>query len=132
MSFSLLLYKSYRVQTAYVTVEPKRKRQVPSPQQGQTATIPATSDVSELAQTELEPTHVETNPQLPVSGGKPRPSASGRELRRARIIITVKRTESYKKWLEENPLQAIITGEGDDEDDDIDDHSIHPVEASSS
>eukprot|EP00536_Pseudo-nitzschia_multiseries_P016908 jgi/Psemu1/313719/fgenesh1_kg.1283_\ len=45
-----------------------------------------------------------------------RSSASGgggsRELRRARILVTVKRTESYKRWLEENPnqRQAIIAG----------------------
>ena len=45
----------------------------------------------------------------------PAPSSSGsncRELRRARILVTVKRTESYKRWLEENPTQrqAIIAG----------------------
>jgi hypothetical protein len=28
----------------------------------------------------------------------------------------VKRTESYKKWLEENPLQAVIAGDGDDDE----------------
>jgi hypothetical protein len=43
--------------------------------------------------------------------------AAGRELRRARIVITVKRTESYERWLEENPLQAIIAGDGDDDTD---------------
>lgn len=39
-------------------------------------------------------------------------SGSTRELRRARILVTVKRTESYKRWLEENPSQrqAIIAG----------------------
>jgi len=40
-------------------------------------------------------------------------SGSGsRELRRARILVTVKRTENYKRWLEENPTQrqAIIAG----------------------
>ena len=30
-------------------------------------------------------------------------------------MITVRRTDSYKRWLEENPLQAIIAGDGDDE-----------------
>lgn len=39
--------------------------------------------------------------------------SSGRELRRARIVITVQRTESYTRWLQENPLQAIIASEGD-------------------
>lgn len=42
---------------------------------------------------------------------------STRELRRARIVITVKRTESYKQWLIDNPLQAVIA---DDEEDDGD------------
>lgn len=40
-------------------------------------------------------------------------SGSGiRELRRARVLVTVKRTESYKRWLEDNPTQrqAIIAG----------------------
>ena len=45
-----------------------------------------------------------------------RGSAGGRELRRARIVITVKRTEDYERWLEENPLQAIIAGDGDDDE----------------
>lgn len=40
----------------------------------------------------------------------PQRSTGGRELRRARIVITVRRTESYKQWLQENPLQAIIAG----------------------
>jgi hypothetical protein len=37
-------------------------------------------------------------------------------MRRARIVITVKRTESYKQWLVDNPLQAIIAGDDDDDD----------------
>lgn len=42
-------------------------------------------------------------------------SPGARELRRARIVITVQRTESYKQWLEENPLQAISTEDVDEE-----------------
>lgn len=38
----------------------------------------------------------------------------GAPLRRARIIITVKRTEEYKQWLEENPLQVAIAGDTED------------------
>lgn len=45
----------------------------------------------------------------------PRSGSRGKDLRRARIVITVQRTESYKQWLDENPLQAIIAGDGDDE-----------------
>jgi hypothetical protein len=44
-----------------------------------------------------------------------RSSFGGRELRRARIVVTVRRTESYKRWLEENPLQAIIASEVDED-----------------
>jgi len=43
-----------------------------------------------------------------------------RELRRARIVITVKRTETYKQWLEDNPLQAVIAGDGDDDEEEAD------------
>ena len=50
-----------------------------------------------------------------------------RELRRARIVITVKRTDSYKQWLEENPLQAIIAGDvEDDEDTEGDGEGVSP------
>jgi hypothetical protein len=48
--------------------------------------------------------------------GTRRGSSGGRELRRARIVVTVRRTESYKRWLEENPLQAIIASETDEDD----------------
>ena len=47
------------------------------------------------------------------SGRQSSNRSSGRELRRARIVITVRRTESYKRWLEENPLQAIMAEEGE-------------------
>jgi hypothetical protein len=48
-------------------------------------------------------------------GGGGRVSA-GRELRRARIVITVKRTASYKQWLDDNPLQSIIADDEEDVD----------------
>lgn len=32
-------------------------------------------------------------------------------MRRARMIITVQRTDAYKKWLRENPVQEVITGD---------------------
>lgn len=35
-------------------------------------------------------------------------------LRRSRIVITVKRTEAYVKWLKENPIQDIHSGDDDD------------------
>lgn len=48
----------------------------------------------------------------------------GRELRRARIVITVKRTQSYKRWLEENPLQAVVVGDGDEGGNDDNDEAV--------
>lgn len=54
----------------------------------------------------------ETEPLGPQKGSK---GSGSRELRRARIVITVQRTEGYKQWLEENPLQAILAGYVDEE-----------------
>lgn len=61
-------------------------------------------------------------------GGRGRPGgpSPGREMRRARIVITVQRTESYKRWLEENPLQAIIAGDGGDEEEAEQQSSVPP------
>lgn len=80
-----LLVLIYRVQTSYITVEPKKKKQAPG--------IPSTAEVPALLQ------------QQPRQGGL-------KELRKARIVITVKRTDSYKQWLIENPLES---GDGDDD-----------------
>lgn len=88
-----LLLRKKRVTTSYVTVEPKRKKQ----HHGET-----------------ESSHVAS---LPPSSEEQERRSSTRELRRARIVITVRRTESYKAWLDENPLQAVIAGDvGDDSD----------------
>jgi hypothetical protein len=102
-------FSCYRVQTSYVTVEPKRRKQVPSPQL-QPATPPH-GPPPLGGGFQGEASALTTPPARGRQGG-----ASGRELRRARIVITVKQTESYKKWLEENPLQAVIAGDGDDDE----------------
>ena len=99
------------IQTSYVTVEPKRRKQLPgSPPQhpSSPALQPAVSTLppSQFGDPSLQ--------QAQQQHGRARP-LSGRELRRARIVITVKRTESYKQWLEENPLQAIIAGDGSED-----------------
>lgn len=80
---------SSSVKTSYVAVEPKRRKQ-----QAHGA----------------EPEEVEIHTS-DIPSGRP-----VREMRRARIVITVKRTESYKRWLDENPLQAIIAGDGGDDE----------------
>lgn len=105
LHFSFLSHWS-RVQTSYVTVEPKRRKPAPAA----TPASPSTLSVSGT-----QPTYVSSTPLPPQESIQTRRGSSGRELRRARIVITVKRTESYKRWLEENPLQAIIAGDGDDE-----------------
>lgn len=46
------------------------------------------------------------------SGRQQSQQQQNRELRRARIVITVKRTEQYKRWLDENPYQAVLAGDG--------------------
>jgi hypothetical protein len=82
---------------------------VPSPQPGQTATDATSSQILSVGS------------QQTGASGKSKPPAI-RELRRARIIITVKRTASYKQWLDENPLHAAIAGDADEDDDD---HTLH-------
>lgn len=119
-----------RVQTSYVTVEPKRKIQhgtnipPPTPSSPHVASMP--TDTTQLSQSGIS-THQQQHPpqsQPPTTqqqrastgaGTKKAPQgrSKGSPLRRARIIITVKRTKDYKTWLEENPHQ--ISGEGDDE-----------------
>jgi hypothetical protein len=76
------------VKTSYAAVEPKRRRQQPLPQ------TPGAASYG--------------------GGGRhqQQPQQPGRELRRARIVITVKRTEQYKRWLDENPYQAVLAGDG--------------------
>lgn len=85
-----------RVNTSYVTVEPKRKKQ----QQPEHPKMP----VAESSQLPCQASYSEDQDRR----------SSTRELRRARIVITVKRTESYKMWLEDNPHRvAIAEGVGD-------------------
>ena len=73
-----------------MTVEPKRKKQ---------------------SHGESETSHFASLPP-PTEDHERRMST--RELRRARIVVTVRRTASYRAWLDENPLQAVIAGDVDD------------------
>jgi len=118
------------VNTSYVTVEPKRRKnssshkelqeegthvstplesptdKVPKPESLEP--IPPSSDTLEKTRSVLDET--EESPVGALGGTRGR--SSGRELRRARIVITLRRTESYTRWLEENPLQAMIANDG--------------------
>mmetsp|Transcript_12396 Transcript_12396/g.34379 ORF Transcript_12396/g.34379 Transcript_12396/m.34379 type:complete len:268 (+) Transcript_12396:301-1104(+) len=102
-----------RIQTSYVTVEPKRRKPVPSsPLSTAGALQPAAGVASPLEAS--QGARATVSPSSP-GEAQTRRTSTGRELRRARIVITVKRTDSYKKWLDENPLQAIIAGDTEED-----------------
>jgi hypothetical protein len=71
---------------------------------------------------------VTTEHQYHGGGTTNRVTSTGRELRRARIVITVKRTASYKQWLDDNPSQ-VVTSVGDDDIDDVDVEDVDDIEA---
>lgn len=73
----------------------------------------ANSDAATATATATATTSQRTAPRSSTGGG--------RELRRARIVITVRRTDNYKQWLEENPLQAMIASDGGDGGEEIED-----------
>lgn len=133
------------VHTSYVSVEPKRKKQniqiqsseenlKPGSDTTSVSTEPSTVEKGSPSQ---QPSGGQTQaknppPQQPQTQAAQRDTPGGRELRRARIVITVKRTESYEQWLLENPLQAIIAGSPDDTDEEErPDHSLASASAKS-
>lgn len=116
-----------RIHTSYVAVEPRRRRQ--NPEEGGSETAPAAAasppidsmagyqkahPISPSADSDAavaeQHAHQQQQQQPP-----PR-SSRGAPLRRARMIITVKRTEEYKQWLHDNPAYAIFSAGGDDDD----------------
>jgi hypothetical protein len=121
--FSILLinFVCTRVHTSYVTVEPKRRKQAMQQEEnsppgkavstsGDTSAIPSTPETVTSSETGITGQNQEQGSSRKGAQGKQRSNAGVRELRRARIVITVRRSESYKQWLQENPLQAIIAG----------------------
>lgn len=114
---------SPRVQTSYVTVEPKRKKRVTPPVEVGSGTVQqqqvasgsgvAHGPASAVAYPQAQPQH--TQEGRPPSRQRREGKRGERELKRARIVITVRRTAAYKQWLDDNPLQAVIAGDGDDE-----------------
>ncbi len=99
-----------------MTVEPKRKKATP----GTPPLQPILSQEGGVSS--VQPGD---SPSVASIQGMGR-STSGKELRRARIVITVQRTDSYKQWLDENPLQRVITEDGDEEQITIDDIEPNP------
>jgi hypothetical protein len=117
-----------RVNTSYVTVEPKRRKNPSPSKEGQEEAARVASPLETSSNLSPQPGHsqatsnagaVEKSQQALQEIADPEPAvlgsrgqSAGRELRRARIVITVRRTESYTRWLEENPLQAMIANDG--------------------
>lgn len=120
-----------QIQTSYVSVEPKKRREhgpTSSEASGsprETAATSATTgppprqhqatDSSQQVAAAPGPSRIEKSTidsSAAPSQGKPKASAG--TMRRARIVITVKRTEAYKKWLEDNPIQDAHAGQDDD------------------
>lgn len=124
-----------QIQTSYVAVEPKKKREQGP---GSSSTVTSAQPEAAAGSPRMVPDASTTLPHQrtrgldalavaaergrtaldqtpPVSASAPQPAGKAKSseglLRRARIVITVRRTEAYKKWLEENPIQDIIHGE---------------------
>jgi len=122
-----------RIQTSYVTVEPKKKRDYgpsnigvksqgsPRTETGATAAMTEQSETIEsslpaaakLGHSEEKPLLASTTDSSSSAIAGKSKSSSG-TLRRARIVITVQRTEAYKKWLLDNPVHDIHAGHDDD------------------
>lgn len=129
-----------RIQTSYVAVEPKKRKELgptssvseeasgsPQTETGATSATTGTptrqpqaiDSAMPVAVTEPGPSRIDQPGASTVdtstasaSSGKLKSSAG--TMRRARIVITVKRTEAYEKWLEDNPIQDTHAGQDDD------------------
>lgn len=130
LSFLINIIILARIQTSYVSVDPKKRRELGPPRSvceevsgspgaatGTTSASTGTptmplqlmeSSLPVVAEPESSPVHHPVTPQKdlsnPVASTQLMKTSDG-SLRRARIVITVKRTATYKKWLEDNPLQ---------------------------
>lgn len=131
-----------KIQTSYVTVEPKKKRehygQYSSISEEASGTLPTETGATSATtgsptmqpQAMYPPSSVAAAAQpghsrIDRPGASPtyssassapqgKPKSSAGTMRRARIVITVKRTDAYKKWLEDNPIQDVHAGQDDD------------------
>lgn len=142
-----------RIQTSYVAVEPKRRKaptaHISTATADSGAHIPQESlksmpSTSVGTPTSTEKVGTETTPIQSTQVGKPTvalkqaasPTTVSRtkkskggtssEVRRARIMITVKRTPEYKQWLLDNPIPDSSAGEEDSDADGISGTSMQP------
>mmetsp|Transcript_13874 Transcript_13874/g.19718 ORF Transcript_13874/g.19718 Transcript_13874/m.19718 type:complete len:256 (-) Transcript_13874:99-866(-) len=107
-----------RLQTSYVAVEPKKKKDraasisdqptshgsLPTPAESASTTAAAAAS-SRIDQSQSSVAIPSVPEQQNLSEGT---------LRRSRIVITVKRTDAYVQWLKENPIQDVHSGDDDD------------------
>lgn len=121
-----------RIQTSYVAVEPKRRHglissisEEPRAGSGTASTTTATGTLSGQLQASGSSSPAAggsgrmDQSRAPGSGGSSTSPSPGKHkspgsMRRARIVITVKRTEAYKKWLVENPIHDTHAGHDDE------------------
>ena len=64
---------------------------------------------------------------FPMTRSKKSKGGATSEVRRARIMITVKRTPEYRQWLQDNPIPDTSTGEDEDPNVNIQGTSLHPT-----
>jgi len=138
-----------RIQTSYITVEPKRKKgsttqisaataesgeqipqesfkSIPSASYGTPTPASAIGAVAHQHSGTAAVTHSPSGSPTPVVRSKKSKGGASSEVRRARIIITVKRTPEYKQWLLDNPIPDISAGDDEDPDVDIIGTSVQP------
>ncbi len=108
----------HRLQTSYVAVEPKKKKDraasisdqptshgsLPTP--AESAATTAAAATSRIDQSQSAGMDIPSIPE--------QQNLSEGTLRRSRIVITVKRTDAYVQWLKENPIQDVHSGDDDD------------------
>eukprot|EP00594_Rhizosolenia_setigera_P008753 CAMPEP_0178969742 /NCGR_PEP_ID=MMETSP0789-20121207/19057_1 /TAXON_ID=3005 /ORGANISM="Rhizosolenia setigera, Strain CCMP 1694" /LENGTH=205 /DNA_ID=CAMNT_0020655973 /DNA_START=192 /DNA_END=809 /DNA_ORIENTATION=+ len=105
-----------RIRTSYVAVGPKRKRNPATntpdiERENMPPEIPETHD-TDTTERHSSAAHAVSSPP-----GTPSHIHKGsKELRRSRIIITVKRTPDYVKWLENNPIPQQEYASDDEQD----------------
>mmetsp|Transcript_13355 Transcript_13355/g.21956 ORF Transcript_13355/g.21956 Transcript_13355/m.21956 type:complete len:261 (-) Transcript_13355:470-1252(-) len=110
-----------RLQTSYVAVEPKKKKDraastgdqptshgsLPTPAESAAPTAAAAAAAS--SRNDRSQPLAMDSPSVTEQQNLPEGT-----LRRSRIVITVKRTDAYVQWLKENPIQDIHSGDDDD------------------
>mmetsp|Transcript_1276 Transcript_1276/g.2902 ORF Transcript_1276/g.2902 Transcript_1276/m.2902 type:complete len:264 (-) Transcript_1276:345-1136(-) len=115
-----------RIQTSYVAVEPKRRKDqahgnapvtsedksTPS-HAGAASSLPSSHSqaLQSSVQGQSAVDHAVGASEASMISSQGQSRAPVGTLRRARIIITVRRTKAYEKWLEENPIQDVISSE---------------------